>query len=143
LADGRSNIVVSGDERVTLARVLERDTPYLIGEVEPLPDLGDTQVPSPSDVVRLRDLGQRYATELANLETAEREPEWSADPAVLSFQIAALVDWEFPAQRRFLAVRSATERVTRLLAALPGLITVAAGRARVHQRAAHNGTGHH
>ncbi len=143
LADGHSNIVVSGEERVTLTRVLPGTTPYLLGETELLPDLGDTQVSSTGELARLRDLGERYAAELATLETGEREPEWSNDPAVLSFQVAALAEWEFPAQRHFLALRSATERVTRLLAALPALIAVAAGRARVHQRALQNGTGHH
>ena len=143
LADGRSNIVVSGDERVTLTNVLSGTTPYLAGEAEELPDLSDTQIPSPNEVTRLRELGERYVGELATLETGEREPEWSDDPGLLSFQIAALADWEFPAQRRFLAVRSATERVTRLLAALPALIADATGRAKVHQRASHKGTGHH
>lgn len=142
LADGCSNIVVSGEERVTLTNVLGGTTPYLLGEAEQLPDLTDTQIPSPGEVTRLRELGERYAGELAIMETGEREPEWSDDPGLLSFQIAALAQWEFPAQRRFLAVRSATERVTRLLATLPALIVDAAGRARIHQRASQNGTGH-
>ncbi len=142
LADGRSNIVVSGDRRVTLTRVVEGPTPYPLGEAEDLPDLADTQIPTPDEVAKLRELGERYAVELAVLETGEREPEWSDDPGLLSFQIAALTEWEFSIQRHFLSVRSATERITRLLAALPSLIIDAAGRARVHQRASHNGTGH-
>jgi Lon protease-like protein len=144
LADGRSNIVVSGDERVTLSRVLEATTPYLMGDAEGLPDLPDTQVPTTTEVTRLRELGERYAGELATLETTsgEREPEWSDDPGLLSFQIAALAEWEEVAQRRFLEIRSATERVTRLLASLPSLIADAAGRAKIHQRATQNGTGH-
>jgi Lon protease-like protein len=145
LADGRSNIVVSGDERVTLTHVIEAaTTPYLLGEAEGLPDLPDTQIPSSAEVTRLRDLGERYAGELATLETVagEREPEWSDDPALLSFQIAALAEWEVAAQRRFLEIRSTMERVTRLLASLPSLIADVAGRARIHQRATHNGTGH-
>jgi hypothetical protein len=142
LSDGRSNIVVSGDDRVTLTRVLEGSKPYLLGEVEPLPDVADTQVPSTTEMTKLRQLGERYAAELATMETGEREPEWSDDPGLLSFQVAALLEWEPPVQRRFLAVRSATERVTRLLATLPGMIADAAARARIHQRASQNGTGH-
>lgn len=143
LPDGRSNIVVSGEERVTLTKVVPGKAPYLVGEVEQLPDLADVQVPSPTDVTRLRELGERYAVALAILEKGEHEPEWSDDPAQLSFQVAALAEWEFPAQQRFLAVRSPTERVARLLATLPALIVDATSRARIHQRASQNGTGRH
>lgn len=143
LADGRSNIVVSGEGRVTLERIIPGSTPYLVGEVVDLPDTLETQVPSATDLARLRQLGHQYAEALAILEKGESDREWSEEGATLSFQIAALIDWEFSAQQRFLALRSATERIARLLAALPGLITTATGYARVHQRATQNGTGNH
>lgn len=140
LADGRSNIVVSGEGRIAIAAILPTELPYLLAECEPHPDRGDAEVPS-LDVGRLRDLGEQFAELLAVLERGEGEREWSDDPAILSFQIAALIDWDFPVQQRFLAIRSSAERVTRLLGALPGLITSASGSARVHQRAVYNGTG--
>src|ERR1051326_7523867 len=59
----------------------------------------------------------------------------------LSFEAAALLEWDFEARQRFLEIRSATERVARLLQALPGLVEAAERRAGLHARARHNGHG--
>ena len=58
---GRSNLVVSGEERVVLRAILAADTPYLLGETTGLPDRFDATVPSPADYLALRQLGERYA----------------------------------------------------------------------------------
>lgn len=141
LNDGRSNIVVSGEERVSLAALLTSDKPYLTGDTTPLPDSGETLITSPADLRRLQAMGQQYAEALLVLEKGEAVPEWSEDAGPLSFQIAALAEWEFEAQHRFLCIRSVTERVARLLAALPRLVASAERNALIHRRATHNGTG--
>lgn len=142
LSDGRSNIVVSGEERVSLEALTPKGTPYMVGEVAPLPDESETQITSAADLHRLREMGRQYAEALLVLERGEAVPEWSEEAGPLSFQIASLAEWEFEAQHRFLRIRSVAERVARLLAALPRLIARAEANATIHRRATQNGTGH-
>lgn len=143
LPDGRSNIVVSGEERVTLTEVVPGPEPYLTGALASLDDLPDVQVSSDADLAALRGLAERYATALGVIADQEREAELSTDAALVSFQVAALVEWDYAAKYRFLGIRSARERVTRLLQALPGLVERAEQRAAVHRRASSNGKGPH
>ena len=143
LPDGRSNIVVSGEERVALARLVSSPSPYLLGDLEPLPDQPEVLVPGEDQVAAVRHLGEQYAAALAALTDAEPETDWSPDPARLTFQVAALLEWDADRKQHFLAVRSVQERVTRLLHALPVMVREIEGRARVHRRAARNGTGAH
>lgn len=143
LADGRSNIVVGGDRRITLDRLIPTAKPYLVGAVDDLPDHDETQAPAPAEIAALRDRGERLALALATISDVDREPGFSEDPALLTFQIAALVEWSEAEQRPFLAIRSVRERVTRLLHQLPALVADAEERARVHRRAPTNGKGPH
>ena len=143
LPDGRSNVVVSGEERVILTEVLASDTPYLVGETQRLPDQLEIQTPSPTDQVAMRHHGERYAAALATISDLAQEPDLSNDPAELSFQIAALLEWDFETKRNFLAIRSARERVTQLVAALPELVRDLEARAATHDKARTNGHGIH
>jgi Lon protease-like protein len=143
LADGRSNIVVGGDRRVSLVRLVPTDKPYLIGAVDDLLDEPETQAPSAADIATLRERGERLATAMGVIADLERQPEFSDDPAVLTFQIAALVEWDDAEKRAFLSIRSVRERATRLLHLLPALVADAEDRAAVHRRAPTNGKGPH
>ena len=143
LPDGRSNIVVSGEQRVTLHQAGLSERPYLTGQVTPLDDLPDVQLPAPPDVAAILALAERYATALGTIADVERDAELSSDPATATFQIAALLEWDFGAKYLFLAVRSARERVARLLHALPALLADIEARARIHRGASTNGKGHH
>jgi Lon protease-like protein len=141
LPDGRSHIVVSGEERFTLVVLTPTDKPYLVGETEPVVDVADVQLPTATEIETLRGLGERYATALATLEDSDRDVILSADPGALSFQIAGLLEWDFETKHHFLGLRSATERVTRLLHAIPRMLAGLEARASVHRRAATNGSG--
>ncbi len=143
LPDGRSNLVVSGEERVVLLGILATDTPYLLGETTELPDGFDTTVPSPANYLVLRQLGERYAAARTAMSDGSEESELSNDPGQLSFQVAALLEWDFETKRAFLAIRSDRERVTRLLDAMPGLVEDLEARAAIHARARTNGHGTH
>jgi Lon protease-like protein len=143
LPDGRSNIVVSGETRFSLVQVLPSDKPYLLGEVTQLDDLPDVQVPSAQELAGLRSLAERYAAALSKINDIEQEPELIEDPGLLSFQVAALLEWDYPTKLHFLAIRSATERVTRLIHSIPTMLIELEARAMVHQRASRNGTGSH
>jgi len=141
LADGRSNIVVSGERRFALLEPAPAETPYHQGLVEWIEDRPDVQVPTADDLAQLRALGERYAQAKQALEEEPREVELGAGPGEVSFAIAALLDWDFEARQRFLEIRSATERVARLLHALPRLLEAAEEHALVHTRAKGNGQG--
>ena len=143
LTDGRSNIVISGDRRITLSALVQSPKPYLIGAVDDLADLAETQAPSPAEVASLRAHGERLARAFDRIADVERDPEFTDDPATLTFQIAALIEWDVTEQRPFLAIRSVLERVTRLLHLLPALATDAEARAAVHRCAPTNGKGLH
>ena len=141
LADGRSNIVVSGGQRFAFLEPAPAATPYHQGLVDWIEDRPDVQIPTSDDLARLRALGERYAHAIQALKEEPQEVELKAGPAELSFEIAALLDWEFEARQRFLEVRSATERVARLLQALPDLLAAVEERALMHGRAKGNGSG--
>ncbi len=141
LEDGRLNIVVSGERRFALRGPLAATTPYFQGWVDWVDDTPDVQLPTGEELARLRALGERYARAAHALNDQAIAPELPAGAAELSFEIAALLEWELETRQRFLEIRSATERVARLLQALPGLVAALEGRALVHARAQGNGRG--
>ena len=141
LGDGRSNIVVSGERRFALLEAAPADSAYAQGFVAWVEDLPDVQVPTAEEIARLRAMGERYARALQALNDQPHALELSSGYPELSFEAAALLEWEFEARQRFLEIRSATERVARLLQTLPGLVESAERRAARRARARHNGHG--
>lgn len=141
LAEGRANIVVSGERRFRFLEPAPAATPYHRGVVEWVEDLPDVQIPSEADLLRLRSLGERYAGALNTLNEQPLEIRLPDHAPELSFEVAALLEWGFEARQLLLETRSATERVVRLLHALPALVVKAERRALVHDRAKSNGHG--
>lgn len=141
LPEGRANIVVSGERRFRFLEPVPAATLYHQGAVEWVDDTPDVQIPSEADLLRLRELGERYAQALNELNDQELETRLAEHAAELSFEIAALLEWDFEARQRMLESCSATERVIRLLSALPALVHRAEQRARRHGRAKSNGHG--
>jgi Lon protease-like protein len=141
LAEGRANIVVGGERRFRFLEPAPAGTPYHQGVIEWVDDLPDVQIPTEEDLHQLRALGERYAHALHALEDQDFDAVLSATAAELSFEVAALLEWEFDARQRLLEIRSATERVVRLLHALPTLVTKAEARAQQHTGARSNGHG--
>jgi Lon protease-like protein len=141
LGDGRANIVVMGERRFRFLEPAPAATPYHQGMVEWIDDLPDVQIPTEADLQRLRALGERYAHALHTLQDQPLEVQLPARAPELSFEVAALLEWEFEARQHLLEVRSATERVVRLLQALPALVIKAEERALLHTRARSNGHG--
>jgi Lon protease-like protein len=138
LPEGRANIVVSGERRFRFIEPAPAATAYHQGIVEWVEDDPDVQVPSEEDLQRLRGVGERYALAL---NEQPLEVQFSPHAAELSFEVAALLEWDFAARQRMLEIRSATERVVRLLHVLPGLVHKAEERALLHGRAKANGRG--
>ncbi len=141
LAEGRANIVVSGESRFRFLEPAPAATAYHQGIIEWVDDLPDVQIPSEEELVRLRALGERYALALNTLNDQFLEVRLPDRATELSFEVAALLEWEFEARQRMLEIRSATERVIRLLQALPALVLKAEERALLHGRAKSNGHG--
>ena len=145
LPDGRSNLLVEGAERFALARlVADGTTPYLVAEVVPHEDVPD----EPADDA-LRTLAAEVQSRFVRVARAARRiaddddpiPELPADPALVSFRIAALVDFELPLRQRLLASRSPAERLRLLADALAQAVGASEERARVHTGARRNGHG--
>lgn len=141
LAEGRSNIVVSGERRFRFLEPVPAATAYHQGDIEWIQDLPDVQIPSEADLVRLRALGERYAQALNALQDQTIDGALPDQAAELSFAVAALLEWSFEARQRLLEIRSVTERVVRLLHALPPLVAKAEARAQLHGLAKTNGHG--
>jgi Lon protease-like protein len=141
LPEGRANVVVSGERRFRFLEPAPAGTPYHQGIVEWLDDMPDVQIPTEADLHQLRVLGERYANALHALQDQALEVQLPDHPAELSFEVAALLEWDFEARQRLLEIRSATERVVRLLHALPPLVVKAEERAQLHLRAKSNGHG--
>ncbi|MEO8449896.1 MAG: LON peptidase substrate-binding domain-containing protein [Gemmatimonadota bacterium] len=141
LEEGRSNVVVSGESRFLLEATSPSAKPYLIGDIAALEDQSDTLILPQHQMAALIALAQRYADALGRLNDSERDTEFSPDLGRFTFQVAALLDWDFTTKQHFLTLRSAAERATRLLHALPRLLAVAEERAGVHTRATTNGKG--
>lgn len=144
LADGRANILVEGAERFAIARLADARTPYLVAEVDPFEDGADA-----SD--ELRALDARVRSAFGRVARAARTiaddsapvPTLPADPAALSFAVAASIDLGLPVKQRLLASRSAAERLAELDALLSAAVPGAERRAAVHTGARGNGHGPH
>ncbi|HEU5219165.1 MAG TPA: LON peptidase substrate-binding domain-containing protein [Gemmatimonadales bacterium] len=141
LADGCSNIVVSGEERFRFLRPVAAESPYFQGLVEPFEDLPDVEVAGDTEIIRLRALGERYAAALESRNDQLLERQFSLEATSLSFEVAGLLEWPFEDRQRLLQTRSARERVAVLLHALPALVRTAEQRARAHAGAKQNGHG--
>jgi uncharacterized protein len=141
LPDGRSNVVVGGERRFSFRAPATSTAPYHRGIVDWIEDEPDVQVPTEHEVATLRALAQRYAVALNTINDQAIDHEFSASAGELTFQAAALLEWDFDARQSLLETRSATVRVTRLLHALPGLVAEAEQRAGAHETAKSNGTG--
>src|SRR5438445_2423634 len=102
LPDGRLNVVVEGRERFRLVELTDGRS-FATGEVEPLPD--EVLVSARED----RDGVLEVYRELAELVEAEVD-EPGPDSQLLSFEIAARVDFGAPRKQELLELTSEPER---------------------------------
>jgi Lon protease-like protein len=141
LPDGRSNILVEGDRRFILRRLLDPPTPYLQGLIDEFDDEeGAAEVPADAEAT-LRHLADRCRRAMSELSDLEAESSWSDDPAVFTFEVAGTIPWDATQSRPLLAMRSAAERADLLLRLLPNVVPDLERRAGVHRRAGSNGRG--
>ena len=143
LPDGRSNVLVQGGERFVLRRILDEQTPYLVGLVDEFGDEeGADELPTDAEAA-LRALAERCRQAMSVLSDLPSEAAWSGDPATFTFQVAGTIPWDAAQSRPLLAMRSAAERADLLLRLLPSVVPDLERRAAVHRRAGSNGAGPH
>lgn len=143
LPDGRSNIIVLGQERFTVREVVADPAPYHVALVEEFDDLPDSTPPAEL----LRDLGEQFAGYYATLRQLHDAPpeelRLTEEPVPLTFAIAAAIECDAAIKQRLLATRSTLERARLLLHLLPTLTETTERALLVHRRAHTNGKGLH
>jgi len=137
LPDGRSNILVLGGKRFTVAQYIEGSAPYLVALVE---EFDDRAVDERPDTTELERLFQAYVNAVCVLQDAEQpEVALSHEPGALTFQIAASIDPNESLQVRLLESRSVRERIELLTQWLLPQTADVKERAQVHHQARGNG----
>jgi Lon protease-like protein len=141
LPDGRSNIIVIGGSRFTVARLLEEHTPYPVAWVEAFEDEPGSE-PSAEDAEALRTLFGRYLAGFRELsDNPPEEPTLPEDSLTLSFHVAGNIECDLAVKQRLLAERSTARRVNDLRLLLPLLTSAVERGLEVHRRAHSNGKG--
>jgi Lon protease-like protein len=141
LPDGRSNIVVVGQSRFVLSRLLDESLPYLVADVQTFEDDEDSEPPA-DHTETLRQLFTRYFAGLRELnDTTPEEPALPDDALSLSFQVAGGIECDLGVKQRLLAERSTARRVDALVMLLPVLTSSVERSIKVHRRAHGNGKG--
>jgi Lon protease-like protein len=131
--DGRLNIVIEGRDRFRLLELTEGRT-FATGEVEPLAD--EASVSEREQREALLEL-YREVAELLEAEVGEPDPE----SGVLSFEIAARVDFGVERKQELLELTSESERLTRIVGLLQRAIEGVKAERELAERASMNGRG--
>lgn len=145
LPDGRSNVLVIGERRFVIERLLAAEAPYYEAMVR---DFDDEPDAAPAHLAplgeRVRELFERVGRAARTLaDEREALPPLPDDPALLSFAIASLIDLDPSRRQRLLASRSPEERLRDLEQTLATALGNLERRAEVHVRAKANGHGPH
>ncbi len=142
LSDGRSNIIVVGEHRFAIGRIVREERPYLLGEVASYADLDEPVDQLTPFADQLRGTFERVGRAARTLaDDRDPLPSLPSDPAALSFTIASLIDLDGPGRQRLLASRSPLARLRELDALLSPAVDTLESRAVVHARAKTNGHG--
>lgn len=144
LPDGRSNVLVVGEERFALERFVASDTPYHVALVAPFEDetSGADEAEAAAVAERVRELFARVGRAARTLaDEREALPPLPEDPGLLSFAVAGLIDLDAPRRQRILASRSPAGRLRDLESLLGAALGTLEQRAEVHARAKSNGHG--
>lgn|SRR5690606_28421394 len=141
LPDGRSNLLVIGEDRCILRSLEASNAPYLVGRFTLFGDEeGVDELPGDL-LASLRVLGARCRHAMATLTDMPEDGAWSEALDALTFQVAAVMPWGPDEARPLLSMRSPAARAERLLRVLPAVVQELEARAAVHQRAQTNGHG--
>ncbi len=143
LPDGRSNILTLGLVRYRVEAYVERDKPYLMGEVTFFEDEEEDALLLARRVEEATELFLRIARAVRTINDDRAGlPELSeTEPEILSFLIAAAMELDDEAKLEMLELRSTAERLKRLHGLLAHAVAGYEERARMHGLAKGNGHG--
>ena len=130
--DGRMNVLVEGRSRFRVIELTE-GRPFRTAEVEAVED--DGELPLDADVERTIAVFRR----LVAVAEADEIDEPSAGSPVLSFELAARVDFGPELKQELLELRSEGKRLRRLAELLDQAVQALTHEREVRQRAAGNG----
>jgi len=140
LPDGRSNIVTVGERRFTLLDWLPTVRLYRLARVEEFADEHGNPEELNAVAADVRRYFVRLLAALAALTDHPEEPPTLPDePELLSFQVAAELEFEAPAKLELLRERNTLARLRRLAGLLAPLAADAERRATVRRHARGNG----
>ncbi|CAJ60864.1 MULTISPECIES: LON peptidase substrate-binding domain-containing protein [Frankia] len=110
--DGRFSLITVGGQRFRIGTVDQHSAPYLVGEVEFLPDeVGDAEGARES-VAPVQRLMRAYAERLAATGTVQISlPDLPDDPVALSYVIAAAAVTDLTERQGLLAAADAATRL--------------------------------
>jgi Lon protease-like protein len=115
LPDGRSNIVVEGQERFRFETYLEVGTPYRVAHIDEWTDWDEDPVSLELAAAELCRLANRALIASMTLHDIEGDPpEFGDDPLTLSYQVAQLLMLDNDTQYALLADRSPLSRLQRV-----------------------------
>jgi Lon protease-like protein len=131
LPDGRMNVVVEGRERFRLVELTEGRS-FRTARVEPYEEEDD--LPEPAEAERALALFRRIAEVT---ETPVDEP--AVDSPLLSFELAARIDFGNDLKQELLELRSPRERLARVAELIERVVEVAERERGITERASRNG----
>lgn len=140
LPDGRSDIIVSGENRFQLSDYRETDRLYLVASATPYHDEPD---PDADSLRRLVDevrvgFGQ-YLDALRRLSDQVIPPTLPDDPVAFSFTACAMIAADLPTKAQRLRTQSTRRRLQWIADVLDGAIASATAQIRTQARAKRNG----
>lgn len=144
LPDGRSNIIVRGNERFGFVSFMSSPHPYHVCSAVPVEDEFEIGAELDTLAERVRDIFRRVARAARTLsDDPDPLPELPDDAASLSFAIASMIDIGLDARQEILSSRSPLDRLRHLDTVLSAALGTIVGRAQVHTLAKTNGRGPH
>jgi Lon protease-like protein len=142
LADGRSNVLVRGDERFVLEGMVDDPAPYRVGLVQPHEDVEEEAAALAEAAERTSELFRRAGRAAQTLANDRGSlPSLPDDPGLLSFVIAGTIELDADSRQRLLNERSPLVRLAELEGLLASAVEPLERRAAVHVRARSNGAG--
>jgi Lon protease-like protein len=143
LPDGRSNIVVEGEARFRFETWVETGTPYRMAHIVAWEDARVDAQALRVAAAQVRELATRAIRSTMTIHDATGEPpEFEAEDAALSFQIAHLLQLGDESRYALLSERNPLTRLARLNVLLQSGLTEMETASELHTRAKTNGHHH-
>lgn len=110
--DGRMYLVAAASGRFRILEYMEAELPYLVGRVEDVEDLPETREGLEEQVTELTELFRRYLHLLAErAKMIQPDLELPADPSLLSFCVAYIIQVPLLTHQRLLEITDARQRI--------------------------------